>query len=110
MCIFPKIQLFTLAIFSSNLPCVKIINKFNIYRIQWKNNVYISQDKLFTLVFLSSNLPCVKIINKFNILFIILTLGKLELKNTNVNNCILGNIYIALPLYHITSILMMARE
>ena len=48
--------------------------------------------------------------NIFNILFIILAHGKLKLKNTNVNNCILENIYIVLPLYHITSTLMIARE
>ena len=34
--------------------------------------------------------------NIFNILFIILTHGKLKLKNTNVNNCILENIHIVL--------------
>ena len=45
-----------------------------------------------------------------NILFIILTHVKLKLKNTNVNNCILENIHIVLPLYHLTSTLMMAME
>jgi hypothetical protein len=48
--------------------------------------------------------------NIFNILFIILTHGKLKLKNNNVNNYILENIHIVLPLYHITSTLMMAME
>jgi hypothetical protein len=48
--------------------------------------------------------------NIFNILFIILTHVKLKLKNTYVNNCILENIHIALPLYNTTSTLMMARE
>jgi hypothetical protein len=47
--------------------------------------------------------------NIINILFIILTHGKLKLKNSNINNCILENIHIVLPLYHITSTLMMAR-
>ena len=45
-----------------------------------------------------------------NVLFIISTHGELELKNTNVNNCILENIHIILSLCHITSTLMMARE
>jgi hypothetical protein len=35
---------------------------------------------------------------------------KWELKNTNVNNCILENIHIVLLLYHITGTLMVARE
>ena len=35
---------------------------------------------------------------------------KLELKSTNVNNYILENIHIVLPLYHITSALMMAKK
>jgi hypothetical protein len=48
--------------------------------------------------------------NIFNVLFIILTSGKLKLKNTYVNNCILENVRIVLLLYHITSTLMMARE
>ena len=48
--------------------------------------------------------------NIFNILFVISTHGKLELNNTNVNNCILENIHIVLPLYHITSTLIMARK
>ena len=46
----------------------------------------------------------------FKNLFIILTNGKLKLKNTNVNNCILENIHVVLPLYHITGTETMARE
>jgi hypothetical protein len=41
--------------------------------------------------------------NIFNVLFVILTQGKLELRNTNVNNCILENIHIVCPMYHISS-------
>jgi hypothetical protein len=46
----------------------------------------------------------------FNILFIILTRGRFKLKNTNINNFILENIHIVLPLYHLTSTMMMAKE
>jgi hypothetical protein len=46
----------------------------------------------------------------FSILFIILTHDKLKLKSTDANNCILENIQLVLPLYHITSTLMLARE
>jgi hypothetical protein len=48
--------------------------------------------------------------NIFNTLFIILTHGKLKLKNTYVNHCTLENIPIVFPLYHITSTLTMAKE
>ena len=39
-----------------------------------------------------------------------LTQDKLKLKNTKVNNCILENIHIVLPLYHTTSTLIMTTE
>jgi hypothetical protein len=48
--------------------------------------------------------------NIFNILFIILTNGKLKLKNNNVNNCTLENIHVVLSPYHTKSTLMMARQ
>jgi hypothetical protein len=81
MCIFPKIQLIYISV--HNQP---------------------SRDTHTTT---HSN---VKQGNIFKILFIVLTNGKLKLKNTNVNKCILDNIHIVLSLYHIKSTLMMAME
>jgi hypothetical protein len=36
--------------------------------------------------------------------------GQLKLKNINTNKCILENMHVVLPLYHIRSTLMTARE
>jgi hypothetical protein len=86
------------------------------YMVQWKNNMYIFQDTVIYIIPQPAVIRHTRITtqinikrqNIFNILFIVLTHGKLKLKDTNVqvNNCILENIHIALPLYHI----IMARE